>query len=160
MLDDACEPLNEMSAKVMTPIMLAILLGCLAFSANCKGLQLYNHFLIVLYLCLYICIIFQCKMCDINTLAGAEGGYEEMPSPGGRRWQPDGDQMTTRRSSRKMMDVVGGSCVRSTCEGSTCYCCPTVPTTPCFLVLDACLRVCSGSQLSATSLPVSSIVDS
>ncbi|CAN6243567.1 unnamed protein product [Urochloa humidicola] len=103
-----------MSPKV-TPILLAILLGCLAFAANCKG----------------------------------ESGYEERP-PGDRRWQPAGDEMTGRSSSRKMMDAVAGSCVRSTCEGSTCYCCPTVPTKPCFLELDACLRVCFG-RLPAVS---------
>ncbi|OEL12717.1 hypothetical protein BAE44_0026264, partial [Dichanthelium oligosanthes] len=106
-------------------ILLAVLLGCLAFSANCKG--------------------------------RGEGGNEERPSPGGRRWQPTGDQMTVGRSGRKMMDGVAGSCVRSTCEGSTCFCCLTLPTTPCFLELDACLRVCGGSgRLPAERLPVSS----
>jgi hypothetical protein len=85
----------------------------------------------------------------ILTLAG-EGGYEEkLPPPDGRRWEAAaGDQMTVRRSSsRKLMDAVAGACVTSTCEGSPCFCCQTVPTTPCFLVLDACLRVCSGRLL-------------
>ncbi|KAG2649481.1 hypothetical protein PVAP13_1NG102000 [Panicum virgatum] len=114
-----------MSAKVTPILLLAVLLGCLAFFANCKG---------------------------------EGGGYEvRRPSPGGRRWLLTGDQdqlMTVRRSSsrRKMMGMVAGSCVRNTCEGSTCYCCQTVPTKPCFLELDACLRVCSG-PLSAEPLP-------
>ncbi|PUZ74665.1 hypothetical protein GQ55_1G083700 [Panicum hallii var. hallii] len=112
-----------MSAKVTPILLLAVLLGCLAFSANC------------------------------------EGDYEERRPPGdGRRCQITGDRMTVRRSSsrRKMMtNMVAGACVKNTCEGSTCYCCQTVPTKPCFLELDACLRVCSGPLL-AEPLPVSS----
>ncbi|RLN09434.1 hypothetical protein C2845_PM11G01360 [Panicum miliaceum] len=110
------------SAKLTPILLLAVLLGCLAFSANCEG-----------------------------------GGFEERRPPGGRRWQLTGDQVTVRRSSsrRKMIDMVAGACVKNTCEGSTCYCCQTVPTKPCFLELDACLRVCSGPQ-PAEPLPASS----
>ncbi|KAG2657006.1 hypothetical protein PVAP13_1KG118800 [Panicum virgatum] len=112
-----------MSAMVTPILLLAVLLGCLAFSANCEG----------------------------------GGGYaERRPPGGGRRWLLTGDPlMTVRRSSsrRKMtMNMVAGSCVRSTCEGNPCFCCQTVPTKPCFLELDACLRICSG-RLPAEPLP-------
>ncbi|KAG0532319.1 hypothetical protein BDA96_04G098300 [Sorghum bicolor] len=102
-----------MNASKMTPILFAILLACLAFSANSSG--------------------------------AGERGDEERPAAtaGHRRWQPNGDTTMMGRSSSTTMDMVAGRCERSVCEGSPCYCCPSQATRPCFLELDACLRVCT-----------------
>ncbi|AQK59808.1 hypothetical protein ZEAMMB73_Zm00001d053599 [Zea mays] len=74
---------------------------------------------------------------------GERGNDEDTPAAGGhRRWQPNGDKTISGGSS----DDEAATCVSSECEGSTCYCCPTMPTSPCFLDLDACLRVCHGRR--------------
>jgi len=140
----------EMNASKLTPILLATLLACLAFSANCTGAVSADTYIYILSLSIFLPLIIG------NPSGAGERGDEDTPATAGhRRWQPNGDTTMIGRSSSRRMDVVAGRCERSVCEGSPCYCCPSQATRPCFLELDACLRVCgtTGRRRPATTLP-------
>ncbi|KAL6604446.1 hypothetical protein ACP70R_042873 [Stipagrostis hirtigluma subsp. patula] len=99
-----------MRAEVTTAILLAVLLACLASSANCED--------------------------------GDQGGW----TAGGRRRQPDGEEMAGRGSREVDIDIVVCLCVKYICDNKDCYCCQTLPKTPCFMDQKACWRACPTCQ--------------
>jgi hypothetical protein len=138
----------EMNASKMPPILLGILLACLAFSANCTGA-------VQTYTCIYILSLSIFLPLIIGNPSGAgERGDEESPAAAGhRRWQPNGGTTMIGRSS-STMDVVAPRCEKLVCAGpSTCYCCPTLRDKPCFLEPHACLLACKGRRLPAPLPP-------
>lgn len=72
------------------------------------------------------------------SVGAGECSDEERQAAGGHRWQPNGGSSTA--------NVVATKCARTKCESTTCYCCETLPTRPCFLDQSACLRLCTGRR--------------
>lgn len=134
-----------MDAKGLTPILLALLLSCLAFPAKCNTFTLsLGHFR---------SRIFQRrKMTNSSVLAGKGGGDAETWATGGlRRWPDDGEE--DMLGSSKLNIVL---CIKSRCnpDNRTCYCCQTIPSPNCWLSQKECWDSCpSRRQLHVGSLP-------
>jgi hypothetical protein len=135
-----------MNPKQLTPILLAILLACLAFPAK----SIYSLWHSIIYFFLEKNVM---RSIDTDTAVAGEGerwwagGDMETSSTGSIRWLPDGEEMV---GSSKFTVVL---CMKTSCKPGkkSCYCCRTLPdNASCFWTQQQCWDSCPAAPLAAT----------